>query len=141
MRRDRGRNKEGRKKLGSHLPERRPPGRYSQHFLPFPPPLRPPPSPLSHLRLVLLQQPACACPPRVIGHVQDHHTPLLPADERAVRQALDHGEELLVAVVACRHHGKGGPVVFLQDLKYDLQLEGGGGAELEKDGTRFLIWG
>lgn len=101
---------------------------------PFLPPF-PPPSPLSHLRLVLLEQPARACPPRVIGHVQDHHTLLLPADERAVRQALHHRQEVLVAVVTRRHHGEGGPVVLLQHLKDDLELEGSGGAELEKDGT------
>lgn len=98
-------------------------------------PLLPPPSPLSHLRLVLLQQSARACPPRVICHVQDHHTLLLPADERAVRQALNHRQEVLVAMVTCRHHGKGCPVIFLQHLKDDLQLEGSRGAELEKDGT------
>lgn len=142
MRRDRGRDKEGRRKLGSHLPERRPPRTLLAALPPLSSPSPPPPpSPLSHLRLVLLQQPARARPPRVIGHVQDHHTPFLPADERAVRQALHHGEEILVAMVTRRHHRKGGPVVLLQHLEYDLQLEGGGGAELEKDGTGFLIWG
>lgn len=98
-------------------------------------PLCPPPSPLSHLRLVLLQQPARARPAGVVSHIQDHHALLLPADEGAVRQALHHRQEVLIAVVTRAHHGEGRPVVLLQHLKDDLQLEGGGGAELEKDGT------
>lgn len=62
-------------------------------------PLFLPPSPLSHLRLVLLQEPARACTPGVVGHVQDDHALLFPADERAIRQALHHRQELLVTVV------------------------------------------
>lgn len=119
MWRDRGRDEEGRKKLGSHLSERRPPNDTRSTSSPFLPPF-PPPSPLSHLRLVLLQQPARACPPRVVGHVQDHHTLLLPADERTVRQALHHGQEVLVAMVTCGHHRKGCPVILLKHLKDDL---------------------
>lgn len=98
-------------------------------------PLSPPPSPLSHLRLVLLQQPARARPAGVVSHIQDHHALLLPADGGAVRQALHHRQEVLIAVVTRAHHGEGRPVVLLQHLEDDLQLEGGGGAELEKDGT------
>lgn len=138
--RDRGRDEEGRKKLGSHPPEGGAPNDTHSTSSPFLP-LFPPPSPLSHLRLVLLQQPARACQPRVVSHVQDHHALLLPTDERAVCQALHHRQEVLVAVVARGHHGEGRPIVLFQHLEDDLQLKGGGGAELEKDGTCFLIGG
>lgn len=129
-----------------------PPGRASSRWgrgtvapAAFPPPLSSPhlsspPSPPSHLRLVLLQQPARARPAGVVGHVQDHHALLLPADEGAVRQALHHRQEVLVAVVARAHHGEGRPVVLLQHLEDHLQLQRRGGAELQEDGARFLIW-
>lgn len=109
----------------------------------LPPPFLPhpssPPSPPSHLRLVLLQQPARASPAGVVGHVQDHHALLLPADEGAVGQALHHRQEVLVAVVTRAHHGESCPVVLLQHLEDHLKLQRCGGAELQKDGARFLI--
>lgn len=36
------------------------------------------------------------------------------------------------------HHGEGGPVVLLEHLKYDLQLQRGGAGELEVDRAAFL---
>lgn len=97
-----------------------------------------PPPPPPHLRFVVLQQPFSASSTRVVSHVEDHHALLLPADEGAVRHPLHHGQEVLVAVVARGHHGEGGPVVLLQHLEDDLQLQRGGAGELEVDGAALL---
>lgn len=91
-----------------------------------------------HLGFVVFEQPFGSRPTRVVGHVQDHHALLLPANERTVRHSLHHGQEVLVAVVPRGHHGEGGPVVLLKHLEDDLELERGGAGELEVDGAAFL---
>lgn len=93
------------------------------------------------LGLVLLQHPAGLHAPRVPGEVEHHHALLVPPDERAVRDALHHVKEVFVAVVACGHHREGRPVVLLQHLKNDLQLQGSGGCELQVDGATLLKGG
>lgn len=37
------------------------------------------------------------------------------------------------------HHREGSPVIFLEDLKDDLELEYGGAGELEVDGAALLM--
>ena len=91
-----------------------------------------------HLGFVVFEQPFGSGPTRVVGHVQDHHALLLPANERTVRHSLHHGQEVLVAVVPGGHHGEGGPVVLLEHLEDNLELERGGAGELEVDGAAFL---
>lgn len=93
---------------------------------------------LSHLGLVVFQQPFGSRPSGVVRHVEDHHALLLPADEGTVRHALHHGQEVLVAVVTGGDHGEGGPVVLFEHLEDDLELECGGAGELEVDGAALL---
>lgn len=95
-------------------------------------------TPPPHLGFIVFQQPFSPSAARVIRHVENHHTLLLPADEGAIRHSLHHGQEVLVAMVTRGHHREGGPVVLLQHLEYDLQLQRGGAGELEVDGAALL---
>lgn len=94
--------------------------------------------PVPHLGFIVFEQPFSASSARVICHVENHHALFLPANEGTIRHSLHHGQEVLVAMVTCGHHGEGGPVVLFQHLKYDLELQRGGAGELEVDGAAFL---
>lgn len=93
---------------------------------------------LPHLGFIVFEQPFGARSAGVIRHVENHHALFLPANEGTIRHSLHHGQEVLVAMVTCGHHGEGGPVVLFQHLKYDLELQRGGAGELEVDGAAFL---
>lgn len=90
------------------------------------------------LCFILLQQPAGTCPSGVIGDVQHHYAFPLPADERAVGDALHHGQEVLIAVVTGGDHREARPIKFLQHLKDDLQLQGCRAGELQVDRAALL---
>lgn len=90
------------------------------------------------LCFILLQQPAGTSPSRVIGQVEHHHTLSLPTDEGAIYHAFHHGQEILIAMVACGNHRERCPIKLLQDFKNDLQLQASGAQELQVDGTALL---
>ncbi len=91
-----------------------------------------------HLCFILFQQPACMSPSRVIGQVKHHHTLSLPADEGAIYHAFYHGQEVLIAVVACGNHRESCPIKLLQNFEYNLQLQASGAQELQVDGATLL---
>lgn len=91
-----------------------------------------------YLRLILLQQSACASSAWVIGYIQHHHAPLLPANKGAICQTLNHRQEVLVAMVTRGHHGKGCPIILLKHLEDHFQLESCGGAKLQEDRAALL---
>lgn len=93
---------------------------------------------LPHLGFIVFEKPFGARSAGVIRHVENHYALFLPANEGTIRHSLHHGQEVLVAMVTCGHHGEGGPVVLFQHLKYDLELQRGGAGELEVDGAAFL---
>ncbi len=92
----------------------------------------------SDLCFILLQQPACTSPSRVISQVEHHHALSLPADEGAIYHPFYHGQEVLIAVVACGNHRESRPIKLLQNFKNNLQLQASGAQELQVDGATLL---
>ncbi len=92
----------------------------------------------SDLCFILLQQPACTSPSRVISQVEHHHALSLPADEGAIYHPFYHGQEVLIAVMACGNHRESRPIKLLQNFKNNLQLQASGAQELQVDGATLL---